>query len=121
MKKRGTEDRSPQQDDNPAKNLLYSLCHQRQLKIKKKARVENMTELNQLLLEFKGLRNTIKHNHEELTEKVESSVSLINVKLQEVNSQLSAYHKTNEKVTVLENRVNKLYNKTINCIKKIQT
>ena len=31
-----------------------------------------MTELNQL---FQGLRNTIKHNHEELTEKVESSVS----------------------------------------------
>ena len=36
MTKRGTEDRSPQQDDNPAKNLLYSLPHHRQLKIKKK-------------------------------------------------------------------------------------
>ena len=68
-----------------------------------------MTELNQLLLEFHGLRNTIQHNHEELTEKVESSVSLINVKLQDVTSQLSAYHKTIEKVTVLENRVNELY------------
>ena len=70
-----------------------------------------MTELNQLLLEFQGLRITIKHNHEELTEKVKSSTSLINVKLQEVISQLSAYHKTTEKVTVLENRVYELYNK----------
>ena len=34
--KRGMEDRSLQQDDNPAKNLLYSLPHHRQLKIKKK-------------------------------------------------------------------------------------
>ena len=70
-----------------------------------------MTELNELLLEFWGLRNTIKHNHEELTEKVESSVLLINVKLQEVTSQLSAYHKTIKKVTALENRLNELYNK----------
>ena len=59
-----------------------------------------MTELNQLLLEIQGLRNTIKHNHEELTEKVESSVSSINVKLQEVINQQSPYHETIEKVTV---------------------
>ena len=70
-----------------------------------------MTELNQLLLEFQGLRNTIKHNHEELTEKIEGSVSLINVKLQEVTSQVGAYHKTTEKVTVFENNVNEVYNK----------
>ena len=57
-----------------------------------------MTELNKLLLEFQGLRNTIKHNHEELTEKEESSVSLINVRLQ-------------EQVTIIKNRVNELYNK----------
>ena len=56
-------------------------------KDKKEAGVENMTELNQLLPEFQGLRNTIKHNHEEITEEVESSVSLINIKLQEVSSQ----------------------------------
>ena len=70
-----------------------------------------MTKLNQLLLEFQGLRNTIKHHYEELTEKIESSVLLINVKLQEVTSQLSAHHETIEKITVLENRVNELYNK----------
>ena len=45
------------------------------------------------------------------TEKVGSSVSLINVNLQEVTSKLSAYNKTIEKVTVLENRVYELYNK----------
>ena len=44
-------------------------------------------------------------------EKVESSVSSINVKLQEVTSQLRAYHETIKKVTCLENRVNELYNK----------
>ena len=33
--KKGMEDRSPQQDDNPAKNLLYSLPHHRHLRIKK--------------------------------------------------------------------------------------
>ena len=43
-------------------------------KDKKEARVENMAELNQLLLQFQSLQNTIKHNHEELTEKVESSL-----------------------------------------------
>ena len=70
-----------------------------------------MTELNQLLLEYQGLRNTLKHNHEESTEKVDSSVSLINAKLHETASQLTAYHKTIEKVTFSENRVNELYNK----------
>ena len=80
-----------------------------------------MTELNQLLLEFQGLRNTIKQNHEELTEKVESSVSSINVKLEEVTSQLSAYHKTIEKVAVLKTGLMSCTIKTINCVKKIQT
>ena len=121
MKKRGTEDRSLQQDDNPAKNSTIQATPPQTTKDKKEARVENMTKLNQLLLEFQCLRNTIKHNFEELTEKVESSVPLINVKLQELTSQLSAYHKTTEKVTVLENKLMRCTIKTINCIKKIQT
>ena len=111
MTNRGTEDRCPQQDDNPAKKSTIQSTPPQPTKDKKEARVENKNEFNQLLLEFQGLRNTIKHNHEELTEKVESSVSLINVELQEVTSQLSAYHNTIEKVTVLENRVNELYKK----------
>ena len=120
MTKRGTEDRSPQQDDNSTKKSTIQSTPPQTTKDKKEARVENVTGLNQLLLEFQGLKNTIKHSHEELTEKVVSSVSLINVKLQEVTSQLSAYHKTIEKVTVLEKLMSCTI-KTRNCIKKIQT
>ena len=84
MTNRGTKDRSPQQYDNPQKSTILSTPPQTTTD-KKEARVENMTELNQLLLEFQCLRNTIKHYHEELTEKVESIVSLINVKLPRSN------------------------------------
>ena len=79
MTKTGTEDRSLQQDDNPAKKSTIQSIPPQTTKDKKEARIESMTELNQLLLAFQDLRNTIKHNHEEITEKVDSSVSLINV------------------------------------------